>query len=158
MLTTENCSHLRSHLVLVHYDARLALLTVLLRVPERSDTRTRLAELGFEPEQTDRANAISWKRETCASSLAVTSGTLVAALRDEAVLDLGSHASDAGGSVHASFRQEDLPSFWPGRFMVRIGGPRCVVFDRGSNDAEIRRLIVEQDRDYYLNDFAPATE
>jgi hypothetical protein len=149
---------LRSELVLVHHDPRLGLVTVLLRVPEPPGTRTSLEELGFEPEQSDRAQAISWRRRAHAGTLASTLGTLVAALGDEAVLYVGSHPADGSGVVHARFDDGALPSAWPGRFLVRGRGSVCVVFDRNAGDGAVRRAIAEQDREYHFGSFVPGTE
>jgi hypothetical protein len=56
-------------------------------------------------------------------------------------------------------RLRPRPSYWPGTFLVHVGGtPHCVLFDHAVNDEAIAFAVRDEQRRFYRDEFEPRTE
>ncbi len=80
---------------------------------------------------------------------------MVDSLGDDVVLDIGASFAVGGAPLSTT----ELPTFWPGRFVLHVGGTRrCVVFDAHVDPRELARFFNAERDAYFANDFVPATE
>lgn len=157
-------AELRRRFVVVDHDATDGILRVLLRLEdcERSTTRHVLEGLGFEPSAGPPDRSIGWIARIDADKLEALSTRLVEALggRMDVVLDVGACFAFHGREATLVAETEALlPAFWPGRFLLHVGGTRrCIIFDRGAAPAEVARVFVTERDAYEHDDFHPLTE
>lgn len=147
----------RRSLVVVCHDAQHAALTVLLPVAsleEQERIRAELRRLGFVADASPAATSIAWRLALERGDLAGAARALASAV-PRSVLDLGAtFALDPHPALDLA-----LPSWWPGRFMLSVGGTRrCVVFDAGVDRDALADAVANERDDFEEHEFHPPTE
>jgi hypothetical protein len=148
----------RQSLILIEHERETGALLALLRIEpaEHPSTRDVLRRLGFHPNASPERWSISWRRHVGPNDLHVACRSVFDALGDEAVLAIGASFAPRGSRPLCVSR---LPTFWPGRFLLHVGGTRrCVLFG-ASVDEHALSLVFDAEHDaYFAHDFVPATE
>lgn len=156
-LSTFLYNELRRRYVLIEYDPNGA-LCALLRFGGVDEHRTRhcLRELLFQPNASPARAPISLKRDVSGHELGMVCAQLREALGEAAVLDMGASFSDDG---RAALRNAKSATFWPGSFLVHVGGTRrCVVFEADVDERALAQILSRTRDDYYQTEFRPVTE
>lgn len=141
--------------ILLNYESSPSALHALLRVDgsESQSTREKLKALGFHPAASPDRSSISWRLYVSPNELDEASARICSALGPDVVLDLGAAFQDR---LPRTTRET---TWWPGRFLVEVGGTqRCVVFDRSIDEGDVAEAITSEREDYFDNELMPATE
>jgi hypothetical protein len=156
------CAHendLRRRWVLVKNDVDQGALCVLLRFEgaESAPTRARLRTLGFRPTSSPATTSVGWRFPLHdAAPIELACSRLREVVGGAAALDLG---ACFGATPREYLRRAREARYWPGPFLVGVGGTRRVVlFDLGANDAELERAFDEARADFDAHDFHAPTE
>ena len=123
---------------------------------DEQGTRQCLRGLLFQPNASPAHAPISLKRDVSIRELGTVCAQLHEMLGGAALLDMGASFFDDG---RAALRNAKSATFWPGRFLVHVGGTRrCVVFDPDVDEGALAQVFSMARDDYYETDFQPATE